>query len=131
MDFSEQRIGADILLALNEAFTEAGLPIFMRVVDSGYSASGHLMVLMERGTPSSALIPVYNDLLLGAVRRIDPAVISVEISEQWRRVKVHLVFLQRYRNSGRGLDLAWREIELGTPIRLKRDSTWLKSTKAL
>jgi hypothetical protein len=99
---SEQRIGSDILLALNEAFTAAGFPIFMRAVDSGYRASGHLTVLMERGTPSSALIPAYNDLLLGAVRRIDPAVISLEISEQWQRVKVHSVPLQRYRNWGGG-----------------------------
>jgi hypothetical protein len=53
----------------------------MRVVDSGYSVSGYLTVLMERGTSSSALISVYNDLLLGAVRRIDLVVISVEISK--------------------------------------------------
>jgi hypothetical protein len=87
----EQRIGADILLALNKAFTKTGLLIFMRVVDSGYSASGHLIVLIERGTPSSALISVYNNLLLGAIRRIDLVVILVEISEQWWRVKVHSV----------------------------------------
>jgi hypothetical protein len=77
----EQWIGANILLALNKAFTEAGLLIFMRAVDSGYSVSKHLTVLIEKGTPSSALIPAYNDLLLGAIRRINPAVISVEISK--------------------------------------------------
>jgi hypothetical protein len=77
----EQQIGADILLALNKAFTEAGLLIFIRVVDSGYSASGHLIVFIERGISSSAFISAYNDLLLGAVRRINLVVILVEISK--------------------------------------------------
>jgi hypothetical protein len=60
---------------------KARLLIFIRVVDSSYSASRHLMVLIERGTPSSTLIPTYNDLLLRAIRKINLVVISVEISK--------------------------------------------------
>uniref|UniRef100_A0A093X6J6 Phosphonoacetaldehyde hydrolase n=1 Tax=Talaromyces marneffei PM1 TaxID=1077442 RepID=A0A093X6J6_TALMA len=68
----------DILLRLNRALDSAGLPIFMRAVDAGYAASGHLTVLMKDGTPSKVLVPAYNDMLLTAIRRADPAVISVE-----------------------------------------------------
>ena len=113
----------DILLVLNRALDRAGLPIFIRAVDSGYAASGHLTVLMEKGTPSNMLVPAYSDMLLAAIRERDPAVVSVEISEQWQRVKVHSVPIKRYMNSMHGLELAREEIELGTPIKLKRDPT--------
>ncbi|EED20337.1 hypothetical protein TSTA_035630 [Talaromyces stipitatus ATCC 10500] len=63
---------ADILLALNRALAKAGFPDFVRAVDSGYAASGALTVLLERGTRSSTLVPVYNDTLLAAVRQTDP-----------------------------------------------------------
>jgi hypothetical protein len=121
----------NILLWLNRALDGAGLPIFMRAVDSGYAASGHLTVLLKEGTPSNTLVPAYNDMLIAAVRRVDPAVVSVEISEQWQRVKVHRVPIQRYMNSNHGLELAREEIELVNSVKLKRDPTWLKSPKAL
>jgi hypothetical protein len=88
-------------------------------------------VLMEKGTPSNMLVPAYSDMLLAAIRERDPAVVSVEISEQWQRVKVHSVPIKRYMNSMHGLELAREEIELGTPIKLKRDPTWLKSMRVL
>ncbi|EED21750.1 endonuclease/reverse transcriptase, putative [Talaromyces stipitatus ATCC 10500] len=122
---------ADILLALNRALAKAGFPDFVRAVDSGYAASGALTVLLERGTRSSTLVPVYNDTLLAAVRQTDPAVISVEISEQWHRVKVQAVPVDRYMYNDQGLALAQEEIELGTPYRLKREPTWLKRAKTI
>ncbi|EED23615.1 hypothetical protein TSTA_070280 [Talaromyces stipitatus ATCC 10500] len=122
---------ADVLLALNRALAKAGFPDFVRAVDSGYAASGALTVLLERGTRSSTLVPVYNDTLLAAVRQTDPAVISVEISEQWHRVKVQAVPVDRYMYNDQGLALAQEEIELGTPYRLKREPTWLKRAKTI
>ncbi|EED11665.1 hypothetical protein TSTA_108510 [Talaromyces stipitatus ATCC 10500] len=122
---------ADVLLALNRALAKTGFPDFVRAVDSGYAASGALTVLLERGTCSSTLVPVYNDTLLAAVRQTDPAVISVEISEQWHRVKVQAVPVDRYMYNDQGLALAQEEIELGTPYRLKREPTWLKRAKTI
>jgi hypothetical protein len=77
------------------------------------------------------LIPTYNDMLLYAIRQVDMAVISVEVSEQWHRVKVQAVPTRRYMSTEQGLALARKEIELGTSYRLKRQPTWLKSSKAL
>ena len=121
----------DIVLGLNRALSNMGMPNFVRAVNAGYAASGHLTVLLQEGTPSNVLVPAYNDMLITAVRRCDPAVISVEISEQWQRIKVHGVPVHRYMNSENGLSLAREEIELQGVFRLKRDPVWLVSPKKL
>jgi hypothetical protein len=121
----------DIVLGLNRALSNGGMPNFVRAVNAGYAASGHLTVLLQEGAPSSVLVPAYNDTLITAVRKCDPAVISVEISEQWQRVKVHGVPIQRYMNSENGLSLAREEIELQGVFRLKRDPVWLVSPRKL
>jgi hypothetical protein len=86
---------------------------------------------MEKGTPSSRLVPAYEDKLLAAIRQADPAVVAVEVSEQWHRIKVHAIPVQRYLYNEHGLELAREEIELGTTYRLKRDPTWLKPASAI
>ncbi|KAI7974128.1 hypothetical protein EIK77_002993 [Talaromyces pinophilus] len=121
----------DIVLGLNQALSNAGMPNFVRAVNAGYAASGHLTVLLQEEAPSNVLVPAYNDMLITAVRRCDPAVISVEISEQWQRVKVHGVPVQRYMSSESGLGLAREEIELQGVFRLKRDPVWLVSPRKL
>ena len=77
------------------------------------------------------LVPAYNDMLITAIQRCDPAVISVEISEQWQHIKVHGVLVHRYMNSENSLGLAWEEIKLQGVFRLKRDPVWLVSPKKL
>ena len=100
-----QRDTRDITLALNRALAGSGLPDFVRAVDVGYAALGHFIVLLKEGTPSNALVLAYSDMLITTIRRVDPGVVSVEISEQWRRVKAHGVPVQRYMNSSHGLEL--------------------------
>ena len=121
----------DIVLGLNRALSNAGMPNFVRAVNAGYAASGHLTVLLQEGAPSNVLVPAYNDMLITTVRRCDPEVISVEISEQWQRIKVHGVPVHRYMNSENGLGLAREEIELQGVFKLKRDPVWLVSPKKL
>ncbi|ODM21089.1 hypothetical protein SI65_04142 [Aspergillus cristatus] len=104
-------------------------PVFIRVVDAGYTNTGATMILLEKGTLGSMLLPNYKDLLVTAARQADPAVISVELPEQWYRVKVHGVPMKHYLTCG--LALACEEIELGTEYQLKRNPTWLRSSKEL
>jgi hypothetical protein len=75
------------------------------------------------------VIPYYRDALMAAICQADPAVVSVELSEQWHRVKVHGIPLRRYLILGLGL--AREEIELSTNYRLKRDPMWLRDPKEL
>ncbi|KAL1978960.1 hypothetical protein VTN96DRAFT_7983 [Rasamsonia emersonii] len=75
------------------------------------------------------LVPSYRDLLVAAARQADPAVVSVELPEQWYKVKVHGVPTRRY--LANGLGLAREEIELGTEYRLKRDPIWLRNPEEI
>ncbi|BCR87741.1 uncharacterized protein ACHE_40305A [Aspergillus chevalieri] len=119
----------DIILAINRAVAKAHFPAFIRVVDAGYTNTGVITILLEKGTLGSMLLPDYKDLLVTAAWQADPAVISVELPEQWYRVKVHGVPIKRYLTCG--LALAREEIELGTEYQLKRNPTWLRSSKEL
>lgn len=119
----------DVILAINRAVAKEHFPAFIRVVDAGYTNTGAITVLLEKGTLGSMLLPNHKDLLVTAARQADPAVISVELPEQWYRVKVHGVPVRRYLTCG--LTLAREEIELGTEYQLKRNPTWLRSSKEL
>ncbi|ODM16205.1 hypothetical protein SI65_08204 [Aspergillus cristatus] len=128
----------DIILAINRAVAKERFPAFIRVVDAGYTNTGAITILLEKGTLGSMLLPDYKDLLVTAARQADPAVISVELPEQWYRVKVHGVPIRRYLTCGLALaheeivpPLAREEIELGTEYQLKRNPTWLRSSKEL
>ena len=114
----------EIILALNRALAKKGLPGFLRAVDAGYTKTGAISVLLEKGSLGSMVIPRFQDTLVAAACQADPTVISVELPEQWYRVKVHGVPTRRYLTLGLGL--AREEIELGTEFRLKRDPTWLR-----
>ncbi|ODM14627.1 hypothetical protein SI65_09972 [Aspergillus cristatus] len=119
----------DVILAINRAVAKEHFPGFIRVVDAGYTNTGAITILLEKGTLGSMLLPNYKDLLVTAARRADPAVISVESPEQWYCVKVHGVPIKRYLTCG--LALAREEIELGTEYQLKRNPTWLRSSREL
>jgi hypothetical protein len=119
----------EIILALNRVLARKGLPVFVRVIDAGYTATGAISALLEKGALGTMVIPYYRDALIAAICQADPAVVSVELSEQWHRVKVHGIPLRRYLTLGLGL--AREEIELSTNYRLKRDPTWLRNPKEL
>ncbi|KAL2004451.1 hypothetical protein VTN00DRAFT_5203 [Thermoascus crustaceus] len=119
----------EVILAINRGLAKEGFPGFIRVVDMGYTATGAMTVLLEKGSLGSMLLPDYKDLLVAAARQADPAVISVELPEQWYRVKVHGVPTKRYLT--RGLELAREEIELGTEFQLRRNPTWLRNPQEL
>jgi hypothetical protein len=119
----------DIILAVNRGLAKEGFPGFIRAVDAGYTQTGSVTVLLERGALGTMLLPSYRDSLVAAARQADPAIISAELPEQWYRLKVHGVPIRRY--LGCGLALAREEIELGTEFRLKRDPTWLRGSREL
>jgi hypothetical protein len=120
---------ADLILALNQALLEEGLPSFVRIVDANYTATGAVSALLQNGAVSSMLLPRYRDLLLAAARKADQTIIAVEASEQWYRVKVHGVPTRRYLTLGLGM--ARQEIETGGELRLKRDPVWLRGIQAV
>jgi hypothetical protein len=119
----------DIILALNRALAGKDLPGFLRVIDAGYTESGAISALLGPGSLGSMVIPNHRDLLVAAACKADKAIVSVELPEQWYRVKVHGVPKERYLTLGLGL--AREEIEISTEHRLKRDPTWLRNPETL
>jgi hypothetical protein len=119
----------EVILALNRVLARKGLPVFVRAVDAGYTETGAISVLLEKGALGTMVVPYYRDAIMAAICQIDPAVVSVELPEQWYRVKVHGVPLRRYLTLGLGL--AREEIELSTNHRLKRDPIWLRDPRIL
>lgn len=119
----------EVILALNRALARKGFPEFIRVVDANYTKTGALSVLLERGALGTMLVPHYSDLLVTAIRQADQATISVELPDQWYKIKVHGVAIRRYLHLGLGL--AREEIELGTEYKLMRDPVWLRNPQEI
>ena len=63
-------------------------------------------------------------MLIQAAKTVDDAVVGVEILEQWQRLKVHGMSLERYLGPGK-LELLRREVESSTGIPLKTMPRWL------
>ncbi|KAL2010786.1 hypothetical protein VTN00DRAFT_3504 [Thermoascus crustaceus] len=56
----------EVILALNRALAKKGFPYFLQVVDMGYTETGAMTVLLEKGSLDFMLVPHYRDLLVTA-----------------------------------------------------------------
>ena len=70
------------------------------------------------------LLSQRSNLLIRAAKMVDDAVVGVEILEQWQRLKVHGMSLQRYLEPEK-LELLRRKVESSTSILLKTMPRWL------
>src|SRR6266480_5880541 len=108
---------------MNKVLTAQRLLTFVWMLNAEYSMADAVSVLLRKGAVSTMLVPKYSDVLLTAVRAVDPEITAVETSEQWYRVKVHGVSLARY--TAIGLGVARQEIEMGGEFQLKQEPRWL------
>lgn len=53
------------------------------------------------------------EVIISAVRRIDPNIIDATGNQKWHRVRVHGVDLDRYGRDPGGMELIQREMEAG------------------
>ena len=118
------------MLALNEALQQAGEEKSIRFSRVGYAPSGAVSALLNEKADAGQLIPRRSNLLIRAVKSIDPAVVGVEILEHWQRLKVHEMPLERYLGEGK-MELLKREVESSTGIQLKALPRWLISESRL
>ena len=75
---------------------EAKAPVHIRAERVSYSASGSISVLLKLKAYTGMLFPLYKNNLIKAVKAVDPAVVGVEAIEQWHRLKVHSLSIDRY-----------------------------------
>jgi hypothetical protein len=76
------------------------------------------------------LVPSYNDYLVTIARTIDPGILGIGLAEQWQRLRVHRVQLDRYLNP-EGLSLLQKEIETTQDISLPYPLIWLKPLESI
>ena len=67
----------------------------------------------------------YAPVVMSAVQKLDPAVVSIEKTEKWRNLRVHGVALNHYKTES-GLELAREEIEVMTGSQLPYAPRWIK-----
>lgn len=117
---------ADIILALNEALQKAGIKPKIRFTRVKYAPSGSISALLTEKADATMLLPQQSNMLIRAAKTIDDAVIGVKVLEQWHRLKVHGMSLERYLGQG-NMELLKREVESSTGIPLKAIPRWLIS----
>lgn len=129
-DGGEFKSEADLMLALNESLQKAGVDPKVRFSRVRYAPSGSISALLLEKADATMLLPQRSNLLIRAAKTVDDAVVGVEILEQWQRLKVHGMALDRYLGSGK-LELLKREVESSTGIQLKTMPRWLISENRL
>ena len=114
----QKKSEADLMLALNEALQKAGEESHIRFCRVKYAPSGAISALLNEKADAGLLIPRKSNLLIRAVKSVDPQVSGVEVPEHWQRLKVHGMPLERYLGEGK-MELLKREVESATGIQLK------------
>lgn len=124
-DPAQQSDPRDIMLAINKALAQEGANATVRLVGLRYTQRGHLSGLTVEHARAEDLLE-YAARVTAAARTLDPAIVEVEKTEKWRKLRVHGVSLDRYLGEG-GLELAKQEIELMTGEALPYAPRWIRS----
>lgn len=127
---SQLKSEPDLMLALNEALQKAGIETKVRFSRVRYAPSGSISALLTEKADATMLIPSRSNLLIRAAKSVDNAVVGVEVLEQWQRLKVHGMPLDRYVGLGK-MELLKREVESSTGVSLKATPRWLISEDRL
>ncbi len=117
------------MLALNEALQKAGVESKVRFSRVRYAPSRSISALLTEKA-NAAMLLQQATLLIRAAKTIDDAVGGVEVLEQWQRLKVYRMSLERYLGPGK-MELLKREVESSTGIALKTMPRWLINEERL
>src|SRR5271154_146646 len=116
---------ADMLLALNKAIRQWGLPEHISLLKIGYTNTGAISCLLNEKAIAPMLLPAYSDALMKVAIQFDNTITGIEQAEQWYRLRVHRVLLSRYFNNPQGLQLAKEEIEATQGLSIPLLPQWL------
>lgn len=121
---SHQYDARDIMFEVNKALAHARAYVTVRLVKMKYTEKGNLSCVLGEHACAEELLE-YAPAVMSAVQKLDPAVVSIEKTEKWRKLRVHGVALDRYMTES-GLDLAREEIEVMTGSQLPYAPRWIK-----
>lgn len=83
-----------------------------------------MSTLLTEKANAIIILPQRSNLLIRAAKTVDDAIVRVENLEQWQRLKVYKMLLERYLGPGK-LKLLRREVESSIGILLKFMPCWL------
>lgn len=115
----------DIMFDVNKALAHARADVAVRLIKLKYTEKENLSGVLRENACAEDLLE-YAPAVMTAVQELDPAVIDVEKTEKWRKLRVHGVALDRYMSES-GLDLAREEIGVVTASQLPYAPRWIKS----
>jgi hypothetical protein len=115
----------DVMFEVNKALAHARAHVTVRLIKLRYTEKGNLSGMMRENICAEELL-AHAAIVMTAVQKLDPAVVSMEKKERWRKLRVHGVALDRYMGEG-GLDVAREEIEVMTGEKLPHAPQWIKT----
>ena len=121
----------NLLLALNKAMKEWGLPDHIRLIKLGYSETGALSGILTDKATATMLIPHYSDALIKVAIQHDTNIIGISQAEEWYKLRIHRVYLARYFDNPEGLQLAKEEIEATQGLDMPLMPQWLANKEAI
>ena len=121
---SKLKSKANLMLVLNEALQKAGIETKVCFSRVRYAPSGSISALLTEKADATMLISLRSNLLIQAAKSVDNAVVGVEVLEQWQRLKVHGIPLDRYIGLEK-MELLKRKVESLTGVLLKATPRWL------
>jgi hypothetical protein len=113
----------DLLLALNKAIQQEKYPDHVRLLSLSYTPTGAISGLLKEKALVGMLEPI-KKILLDVVKKFDPTVKDLKQAEQWYKLKIHKIPLNRYLKN-EGLSLIKEEIETTTGLELPLPPRWL------
>ena len=120
-----------MLLALNKAIRQWGLPEHISLLKIGYTSSGAISCLLNEKAIATMLVPLYSDALIKVAIQFDATITGIEKAEQWYRLRVHRVLLSRYFDNPQGLQLARDEIEATQGLSMPLFPQWLGNKETI
>ena len=102
---------ADIQSAVNRARYQEKIPHFVRIQDVRRN-DRETITGVTTSTASAKMLMNYRDTVICATRTVDAGIVSVEVNEIWKRLKIHGIPLARYVGKGtHGTEKLREEIE--------------------
>jgi hypothetical protein len=115
----------DIMFEVNKALAHARAHVTVRLIKLRCTEKSNLSGMMRENACAEELL-AHAAIVMAAVQKLDPAVVSIEKTERWRKLRVHGVALDRYMGEG-GLDVTREEIEVMTIEKLPYAPRWIKT----
>lgn len=112
------------MLALNEILQKVGVESKIRFSQVRYASSKSILALFMDKANATMFLPQQSNSLFQAAKTENNTIVAEETIEQWQRLNVYGILLERYLGLGK-MRLLKREVKSSTSILLQATLYWL------